>query len=214
MTKNKGLITILGIITVLAILFIIDGISESQKTYIKYTDFKQKLYSGDIEKASIDSDRVVFYVRKDSGEYYTDNPETTDLKENLLVNNVEIVDTFGSDDFAVLFDGLFYLFFFAMVGIAIYKFTQVFGGNNFKVVRSSKTRFDNICGLEELKKDMTKTVDLLKDPEKYLKMGIRPPKGIILEGPPGNGKTLFARALAGEAGINLYQLKVQISRVQ
>ncbi len=99
------------------------------------------------------------------------------------------------------------MFFFAFIIFAVFKVSEIFGATKFKVIRNSKTRFSDICGMEELKRDMTKLVDLLKNPEVYKAKGIRAPKGIILEGPPGNGKTLFAKALAGEAGINFIPTK-------
>ncbi len=207
MTKKKVIISIIGVLLVLVILFIIDSINESKKQYMNYMEFNKELEDNDVISATIEPDRILFSLKDNSGEFYTDNPGTTDFKEKLLLKNVVIEDSFGSDDFVVIFDFFFYLLFLAVAGMAIYKFSQIFGGNNFKVIKSNQTRFTDICGMQELKNDMNKTVDLLKNPQKYIEKGIRPPKGIILEGPPGNGKTLFARALAGEANINFIPTK-------
>ena len=68
------------------------------------------------------------------------------------------------------------------------------------------TRFSDVEGIEELKNDIVRVVDCLKNPDKYSKMGARMPKGIILYGPPGTGKTLLAEAIAGEAGVPFFSL--------
>ena len=141
------------------------------------------------------------------GEFYTDNPNSPTLKEKLLTGGVTIEESFSDEDFALIFDIFFYIFFFAFIIFAIVKVSEIFGATRFIVIKNSKTRFSDICGMDELKKDMIKLVDVLKKPEEYKTKGIRAPKGIILEGPPGNGKTLFAKALAGEAGINFIPTK-------
>jgi len=207
MTKKRITIIATAIILLIAIFLVFYILNGSNKKYVTYTDFIRQLNSGDIVSASIDKDKVYFSTSKNQDEYYTDNPEMPSFKENLLLHGVTIVDDFSSDDFVAIFDILFYFLFFVVAGIALYKFSQIFGGNNFTIIKNNKTRFTDICGMEELKNDMNKTVDLLKNPQKYLEKGIRPPKGIILEGPPGNGKTLFAKALAGEAGINFIPTK-------
>ena len=91
-------------------------------------------------------------------------------------------------------------------GYGIYRIIK-FKISTFKVIKHNDTRFKDIAGLDELKEDIIKTVDILKNPEKYKKIGIKAPTGIMLEGPPGNGKTLFARALAGEGNINFIATK-------
>lgn len=69
-----------------------------------------------------------------------------------------------------------------------------------------KVRFDDVEGIEELKSDIMRLVDCLKNPKKYQKMGARIPKGVILYGPPGTGKTLIAKAIAGEAGVPFFSM--------
>lgn len=69
-------------------------------------------------------------------------------------------------------------------------------------VERKKVTFDDVQGIEELKPDLYRLVDCLKNPDKYEKIGARMPKGVILYGPPGTGKTLIARAIAGEADVN------------
>ena len=67
--------------------------------------------------------------------------------------------------------------------------------------RKSKVKFDDVAGLDEEKQEMMEIVDFLKRPEKYTKMGARVPKGVLLYGKPGTGKTLIAKAIAGEADV-------------
>ena len=84
---------------------------------------------------------------------------------------------------------------------------QGLGGDSGKVYgngedsKKSKVKFDDIAGLEEEKGELVEIVDFLKKPDEYIKMGAKIPKGILLYGKPGTGKTLIAKAIAGEAGV-------------
>lgn len=174
--------------------------------YKSYKEFIRDVELGIIDSVEIKEDYIEMKYKEDETTYYTDNPETNDFKEYLLLNDVKIDNSFGSDDIAYALDIMFYVIFFAVAIFGIYKLIS-FTTKNFKIIKNNKTKFSDIVGMEDIKKDMLQTVDLLKNPEKFQTKGIRPPKGIILEGPPGNGKTLFARALAGEANINFIPTK-------
>ena len=90
--------------------------------------------------------------------------------------------------------------------IFVYKYYET---NNkiFKIVKHTNVKFDDIAGMSNIKKDMKQIIDILTNPKKYKTQGVRQIKGIILEGPPGNGKTLFAKALAEEMNINFIATK-------
>ena len=92
------------------------------------------------------------------------------------------------------------------------------GGNNSKMMNFGKSRarlstdrdkqvvFANVAGLKEEKEDLEEVVDFLKNPQKYIRVGARIPKGVLLVGPPGTGKTLLAKAVAGEAGVPFFTI--------
>ena len=69
-----------------------------------------------------------------------------------------------------------------------------------------RTTFDEVAGLENAKSELQEIVEFLKSPEKFQRLGGRIPKGVLLIGPPGSGKTLLARAVAGEAGVPFYSI--------
>lgn len=80
------------------------------------------------------------------------------------------------------------------------------GSSNFEInPETVHVKFDDVKGLHEAKKELIEIVDFLKDPEKYTQLGARLPKGVILVGPPGCGKTLLAKSVAGEAGVPFFQ---------
>jgi cell division protease FtsH len=83
-----------------------------------------------------------------------------------------------------------------------------FGRSRHKLVSDSRTKvtFDDVEGVNEAKEDLTEIVDYLKYPKKYQKVGARIPKGVLLVGSPGTGKTLLGRAVAGEAGVPFYYI--------
>lgn len=81
-----------------------------------------------------------------------------------------------------------------------------FGKNRAKLSRKSGTTFKDVAGLDEEKEEMIEVVDFLKSPKKYFDMGARIPKGILLVGSPGTGKTLLARAVAGEANVPFFTI--------
>ena len=81
-----------------------------------------------------------------------------------------------------------------------------FGRSRAKLAKRSGVTFKDVAGLEEEKEEMVELVDFLKNPKKYYDMGARIPKGVLLLGSPGTGKTLMARAVAGEAGVPFYTI--------
>lgn len=136
--------------------------------------------------------------------------ENVTVKDNIESEKSAVVSIFNSTGFWVIF------FACLIFGIPLYmnyrqrKQAVSVGGPEINSERSTKevpsVKFEDVEGIEELKADIFRVVDCLKNPDKYQEIGARIPKGIILYGPPGTGKTLIAKAIAGEAGVPFFSM--------
>ncbi len=215
MKKNiRKLIVILCLlVAVLLVLvtFVPNLLGFSEKaSHMPYTQFYQLLQDGQVEKAKFDGDKIYFRPKAhavDAGSYtdVTENPYSPTLYETMLLKGVQVeVAQSGGEIFAMMLDMFFYVVFFGAIIIVFRKFISP---NTFKVVRHTGVSFADIVGMEELKKYMLSVTEIMRHPADFAKKGVRAPKGVLLEGAPGNGKTLFARALATEAKVNFIPAK-------
>ena len=200
---------------------------------VSYAEFWKSVEAGAVESVKFDGDKIYFQRRAevsserpvagdgvpvvdakvpvvDAGVpvvelVETTNPHSPVLAEELMKRGVSVTVAKDSTEIlSLIFDLIFYVFFFGIIFIAFRKFISP---NTFKVVHKTGVKFDDVVGMDKLKRDMVQVIDIMKNPAEYAKKGIRMPKGILLEGEPGNGKTLFAKALAGEAKINFIPAK-------
>ncbi len=103
-----------------------------------------------------------------------------------------------------------------LMGLGIFMFSRLnsggnakafeFGNSRARLEKDQKTRFSDVAGADEEKEELTEIVAFLKNPRKFVEMGARIPKGVLLVGPPGTGKTLLARAVSGEAGVPFFSI--------
>ncbi len=175
----------------------------SKGNYANYSRLSESIESGSVKSATIEENRITFTT--DEGTFITDNPQSNTLKERLLESGASVKEKNGASVSTVL-DVIFDVVFFGAVAFGIYKLID-YSRKTFKVVHKTGVRFDDIAGMDDVKADMMYLVDVLKNPGKYSGKGIRPVKGVILEGTPGNGKTLFAKALAQETDVNFIATK-------
>lgn len=200
--KTKKILLILAIIAI-AIFFAYFYFFEKPEL-ITYSFFADQMQAKNIANAMI-SEETISFTLKDGSQYSCQNPKSPDIAERILLSGatVEFEDSF-EEILIFILDLLFYAI-FAVAIIFVYK--RFVSPNSFKVVKKTQAHFSDIVGMENIKNTALQVVDMLKNPKLYQSKGIRIPKGILLEGDPGNGKTLFARALANEGGINFIPAK-------
>ncbi|MBR7064540.1 MAG: ATP-dependent metallopeptidase FtsH/Yme1/Tma family protein [Treponema sp.] len=181
-------------------------LSRNSKTYerVPYSAFYTQVEEGAIQSVVIESSSITF-TTKDNKTFVTENPDSPFLKEFLLRNDVKVSEQSSTVRIiSLVFDYSFYIIFFVILFVL---FKRYVNPTTFKVVKNTGVKFSDVVGMEKLKRDMIQVIDIMNHPKKYAQKGIRMPKGILLEGAPGNGKTLFARALAGEAHVNFIPTK-------
>ncbi|MCL2406172.1 MAG: AAA family ATPase [Defluviitaleaceae bacterium] len=178
--------------------------------FVEYAVFIEAVDAGQVESVVLSSGaEISFTLENDDATFVTNNPRREDLKEFLLLSGVSVTER------APAGDGFIQLgFMLVVLAVVVFVLHRRSGGVRAKsgfnaeavnIENSSKLcGFDDIAGNVEAKESVRDIVDYLREPSKYARYGARMPKGILLHGKPGTGKTLMARAMAGEAGVPFY----------
>lgn len=205
MKKNAKHTVLLGFVVCILLcagivyLFFGDSIRNNGYTQEPYSLFYAQVQAKEIKTVTVNGDRLLYTKEGADSTFCTQNPHSPLLTEFLLQNDVHVIlKQDGVQLFSTLMDILFYIIFF---GVIVVVFRRFISPHTFKVVRHTGKTFADVIGMDDLKRSMLQITDIMAHPKEYAQNGIRMPKGILLEGAPGNGKTLFARALAGEAHI-------------
>jgi cell division protease FtsH len=183
----------------------------------------EKIENGEVQKIEIEDnslkvfgqDDVIFSVRKESGSSLSEtlsnfglSPEQLNSFETLVVQPNQWTRLLQA-----MLPSLIFLIGFAVVFIIVARQMQganskamSFGQSKAKQVdnKNNRVTFKDVAGAEEAKEELQEVVDFLKHPKKYADIGARIPRGILMVGSPGTGKTLLARAVAGEAGVPFF----------
>lgn len=217
--KNNGKFSFIFVIAIIALTFFLVSGPDKQGKFQKtsYSEFYQGVKDGKIKSCLIINQSTIQF-ETDGIAMETKIPyEDTELVGFLLANSVhieskEVKDSifkqmFPSFIFWIFLLLVFYLLFFRQIrGKAGSAFT--FGKSKAKLINQADIShtFNDVQGCEEAKEDLVEIVGFLKNPKKYINMGAKIPKGVLLVGPPGTGKTMLAKAVAGEAKVPFFSM--------
>ncbi|MGC1455530.1 MAG: ATP-dependent zinc metalloprotease FtsH [Nitrospirota bacterium] len=206
--KNLALILLFVVVSVL-IFNLFNPVSQSA-VQIPFSDVMDKISSGEVNDVTIKGTEM-FGNYKTGKSFKTNLPDYPDLVKDLRSKGVKInaepVKESAWYSFLVVWAplilmALWFLFIMRNMQMGGNK-AMSFGKSKAKLLNESskKVTFSEVAGMDEAKVEVQEIIDILKDPQKFQKLGGKIPKGVLLVGPPGTGKTLLARAIAGEAGV-------------
>ena len=210
-------------VVVLALSMMVRGLSDSTEVKeVKFSQFSTHLERGDFESVNI-TDRRLTGTKKDGTKEVTYSPSLVEIRylEEKTINpmleqgKLELDSDPPKSEYTLL-SILPTIFMVVAMGFLFYfmmsqggnKQAFQFGKNRARLYKSDakSITFKDVAGLEEEKIELSEIVDFLKNPGKYTKLGARIPKGVLLVGQPGTGKTYISRACAGEAGVPFFTI--------
>ena len=225
-SPKKPLIYYYGVVLLVLLVFnlvITPLLLRQEVTEVDYGTFMSMTESKNIGQVQVEDQQIVFTDKDEKNVYQTNVMDDPNLTERLYESGAKFskdVDASTSPLLSLLITGLLPMLIF--IGLGQYmakklreqmggKDSLMFGGmgkSNAKIyVQSTKgIRFDDVAGEDEAKESLAEIVDYLHNPQKYTDVGASMPKGVLLVGPPGTGKTMLAKAVAGEANVPFFSI--------
>jgi len=199
-------------------LFIFNVYYKPKKTYenVIFSDFIEAVQTNKILSITIQGKNIIG-LYKDGKEFKSYAPDDPELMKMLREYNVKI--NAKPDEESGIWQNILVSWFpmLLLIGVWIFFMRQMQGGGGKAMAfgksrarlftnKGNKVTFQDVAGIEEAKDELQEIIEFLIDPKKFTKLGGRIPKGVLLVGPPGSGKTLLAKAIAGEADVPFFSI--------
>ena len=224
---KNSIVTALLITVVIVLLFswLLNAVESSQYTQTRYDEFKQAMDAGQLAEVLIKSDRIVYLTKEEAAKdpsvqkaCYTGLPSgnVMELANELEAMGVKVDKEIVEDNslimmilsYVVMIGGLFLVMNMLTKRMGSDGMMGGFGKSKAKVYMEKQTgvTFKDVAGQDEAKESLQEIIDFLHNPQKYTAIGAKLPKGALLVGSPGTGKTLLAKAVAGEANVPFFSI--------
>ncbi|WP_408589239.1 ATP-dependent zinc metalloprotease FtsH [Novosphingobium sp.] len=205
-------------VALLLVVSMLGARSDATGTAIPYSDFRARVAEGAVRDVQISPERITGSLKNDQQFQTVPVPGDGELTKLLLDQGVKVSGKAQEEQNILLFILAQSLPFLLILGVAFFALRQVqkgggsgamgFGKSKAKLLteRSGRVTFDDVAGIDEAREELQEIVEFLRDPTRFSKLGGQIPKGALLVGSPGTGKTLLARAIAGEAGVPFFTI--------
>ncbi|MEA5077540.1 MAG: ATP-dependent zinc metalloprotease FtsH [Anaerolineaceae bacterium] len=212
------------------IVMIVFGLNKSSGTDTVYSinQVASEIEKGNISKITVEEDKLTILLKDGLTEKTATKESNSTLVEQLVAlgvtpaqlspDNGIKVEVKPPSQWVSILNGLFYFLPFLILGIAFFFIFRQAQGSNNAAMSFGKSRarmfsgdhptvtFADVAGVDESKDELKEVVEFLREPQKFIALGARIPKGVLLVGPPGTGKTLLAKAVSGEAGVPFFSI--------